>query len=271
MTRMMTVAMATVLGLASAAPAGEKPAVTVKVCGVQVTAPGYGKGFEGLQPLNTMEPGTRVAVLVQPTAGSIVKFDTNASKITKMTDEKGTDLLKAPAGRRSRFGMGPISFPRVSKDAKACMATIVGPQRPAKGATTVLVQGTFVLSCADGKKTVRQNNVALTNGTKVTAGDVVMTLSDVGKPKWGDAALSVNFQGDEKMDSIASMTFLDAAGKPIEARRASRSHMTMMGKAKVEHTYTFKKKVAVATIQIALWQNLRQVKAPIDLKVGVGL
>ena len=249
--------------------AAAKP--TVEVSGVRIVGEGYGKTRHGseLRAFN-WSPGTAVAVLVKNPGGGLLELDRKASKLKKLADDKGTDLLKTSKssafGARG-FGMGS----RISKDGKACMAELVSSGIPAKGAKEIVASGTMVFRFATQKKTFTHKNVALKPGTKVKAGAIAFEITKAGKPRWGDAALEIPLKTNTDISGIAGITFLDAAGKGIPSQEAGGSTMKMGKLITVEKGFQFKKKVTVATIAIDYWMDMKTLKIPFDVKATIGL
>jgi len=258
-----------VCGDAAGADAAAKP--TVEVCGVRIVGGGYGKTKYGpeLRAFN-WTPGTTIAVLVQNPGGGLLKLDRKASKLKTLADDKGTNLLKM--SKASAFGAPGFGMSSdIGKDGKACMAEFVSEGIPAKGATGIIASGTMVFRCATKKKTFTHKNVALKPGSEIKAGAVVFKIMKADKPKWGKSELEVTLKTNTDISNIAAIRFLDAAGKEIPSKGAGSSTMRMGGRVTVEKGFRFKKKVAVATVAIDYWMDMKTLKVPFDLKATIGL
>ena len=264
-------AAAMALGLI-AARTGEAPdaaAATVKVAGLRVVDAGEGKGFGGLRAFNWTQ-GTSVALMVSVPAGGLIEFDHTASKLDKMVDDKGTDLLKGK-GDMNFSSAGFSMMAQMSKDGKAAMVDADGPSLPAKEAREISIAGTMVFQRATGRETLQQENVALKQGEKIKAGKIAFEIIKAGKPDWSNAPMQITLSANQDCTSIAAIRFLDAAGKEIEAEPAGGSTMRMMGKVVVEKNFNFPAKIDKATVAIEYWKDMTDLKVPFSLKASVGL
>lgn len=260
-----------VSGNAFCAPA--RSLFTVQARGLRVVGEGVGGRFHNaVRPFNWSQ-GTSVALLIRRAEGGIIGIDRDASTITRFQDSTGTDLLKQPEKKgaammvsgRGGYGM----MPRITKDRSAAIIKLNGPAVPAKGATAVKAQGTIVLVCANSKKHFTQP-IKLKVGSKVTVGPVPLEITKVAKPRWGNAAMAVTFTATQPLDAIAGISF-SSHGQKIETRDGGQSSMKAFNTIKVEKTINFAKKIDAATIGIEAWQDIKRVKVPFDLTIGVGL
>lgn len=245
---------------------------TVDVRGVRVVGKGHGKERYGSPELRAFNwsPGTTVVVLVMHPGGGLLELDRKASELKKLADDKGTDLLKA--SKASVFGARGFGMSStISKDGKACMTELVSEGIPAKGAKEIVASGTMVLKAATTTKTFTQRDVALKPGSEIKAGVVAFKITKAGKPQWGDAAMEITLKTTTDIANIAAIKFLDAAGKEIPSSSAGGSTMRMGGSVTVEKNFRFKKKVAVATVAIEYWMDMKTLKVPFDIKATIGL
>jgi len=282
---MLGVALPLVIGGLIAGPArstcAQPAAPKVEVRGICIAGAAYGSGMEALSFYSVK--GTTVVLLVTVPEGGLIAADSEKMKLDKLTDDKGTDLTAA-TGTAGEMRMAPM--PRISKDGKACLVELNGPQLPAQGATAILASGTIALKCGSKKETARQENVALKPGTKVSAGPVAFDISKVGKPQFsfgfmGRGAapsttppaeeLEVTLHATQDCSAIANIAFLDAAGKDLGARSGSSMTMSGLGMKSVEKSFVLPKKVDAATIVITYWADLKEILVPFDVKATLGL
>ena len=247
--------------------------VTVEARGLRIVGAGVGDDFQdSVRPFNWNE-GTSVALLIRRAEGGITKIDRDASSVTVFQDNTGTDLLKQPeqnGGKTMFSSQGGIGMmPQLKKDGTAAMVELEGPGLPARGATTLKAQGTIALVCASTKKQFTQE-IELKVGSKVTVGPVPLEITKVGKPDWGNAAMAVTLTATQPLDAIAAIGF-SSQGAKIETHDGGQSSMKAFNQLKVEKTINFDKKVDSATIEIDAWQDLKHIKVPFDLTIGVGL
>ena len=249
-------------------PQGAKP--KAEVVGIHITKAPYKEDKELSVGMGS-GPGVRLDVLVTSDEGGIIKLDDKKSKITKLADDKGTDLLKKPAGNDDSFGgFGPIGpFAKVSKDSKACLLNVDGKTVPAAGAKSLLLEGTLVLTVAKGKETLKQEKVELRKGADFKLGGVGFKIDSVGKPDFGDAAMQLSLSTKEG-SKVAQVRFLDAAGKEIDAKSAGSSSMSFGDDTSYSWNYDFKQEVKVATIEVSLWKQVVNLDVPVKVSVSVG-
>lgn len=250
-----------------------QPAVTVEVRGLRIVGAGEGDDFQdSVRPFNWSQ-GISVALLVRRPEGGIIDIDEDASTVTRFEDNTGTDLLKKPeqkGGKRMFSSTGGFGMmPAIKKDGRAAMVELNGPGLPGKGATKVKAQGTILLVCANSKKRFTQA-IELKVGSKVTVGPVPLEITKVGKPDWGKAAMSVTFTATQQLDAIAGISF-SSGGANIETRDGGHTSLRAFNTVKVEKTINFEKKIDAATIEIDAWQDLKRIKVPFNLRVGIGL
>jgi len=264
---------ALVSGLAWGQEAAQTPKVEVR--GVRIVGDGYGEGMEGIRPFNWSK-GTTIVLLVSKPDGGIVEV--SEAKATTFVDDKGTNL--AAPQTRGGFMMSGGGMSQISDDGKACMAEINADRVPAKGATLISAKGTILLKCGSKKETVEQKNVALKQGTAITAGPFNLKITKTGEPEmmfgWGGDdenkdAWQVTLQAKQDLSNVAEINFLDAAGKEIEVSDGGTSSMSFGNSVTVDKSFILPKQMDPATIAITYWADLKEVKVPFDLKATVGL
>jgi hypothetical protein len=171
---------------AQAAPA---EGLSVQVIGLRVAAESE-LDVMNMGVLGGLAKGTSLALLVQSKGKQIVKFDAEGSALRVLQDDKGTDL-RGLTPKASGFPMGSFAqgssgfqvptfgFMQMSKDGKAGLLEVNGGALPSKDSARVKAEGTLKLSLGSEKKTERQQNVTLKEGTKITVGPVPFTIVKV--------------------------------------------------------------------------------------------
>lgn len=252
-----------------AALSAEAPAI-VDVVGVRVVAPvREGEGDE-MRAFN-WSPGTTVALVVRKASGGIIEVSADNSKLTLCKDDKGTDLLKAPAvSKFERSGFG--AFPKVSADGKALMVEAAVQAMPARGATQLQLAGEIAMQVATQKKDFPAS-VTIKDGEKIVAGALTLTIGKTGAPDWGgeDFKFAVRLKATQALSSVASIKFFDEQGKEIESKLGSRSSFGFGSQMNVEQEYLFKAPVTKAKVVVSCWTDMQMVKVPVNLKAGIGL
>jgi len=262
------------------APAQAPSAPKVEVRGIRIVGDAYGDARHRLSAYN-WNKGTNVALFITKPDGGIIEFTRANSRLTKFTDDKGTNLAAVTEGSwGDDQPFGP--FQQVSSDGKARIVEIQGAGAPTKGAAVVSASGMISLRCGSKKVTAKQENVALTPGTKIIAGAITFEVSKTGKPemfafggmpgaaKAGDR-WSVTLHANADCSNIAEIKFLDAASREMEVRDGGSSSTSFGNAVAAEKTFILPKKVDFATIVITYWTDMKEVKVPFDIKATLGL
>lgn len=238
-----------------------------------VVARDVGLGDNEVGPFNQNEPGTKVALLVSSSGPGILGVEDKKSKVASVKDDKGSDLLAAKPkkeGGFSRTGIWP--FPKIAKDGKSCVLEVHTHGLPAKGARSILVEGTLTLLTAQGQETVKQADVALRAGSKIKAGELELAVDKVGPDGFNEQfPYQVSISGGKGGRSLAKLRFLDAAGKEVESRTGSVSRMSGFGGESWTWTYNLKSELKACAVEVSLWKRLSEVAVPFKLEVSLGL
>ena len=242
--------------------------ITISVEGVRVVSKGY-TGQKDMRAFSWSE-GTTVTLMVFAPEGGIVDFKKDDSKLESMTDDKGNNLL---AAEKKSFMTTPGfgSWPKISDDNKAVFLEVQGPGVPQQGAAAIDLKGKIVLSIGKETKTIENKDAVLMIDTKIKTGVTEMEINSVGKPSWGDMALSITFKGKGDLSAIKEVKFYDEAGTEIESKKGSTSSWGFGGPKTFSVEYQIKKKVGKATIKVTYWSDLKSVEVPLNIKVGIGV
>ena len=254
-----------------AATAKTEAAAKVEVVGLSLE-----KALENQPPGQQMRfgqfptEGTSVTLLVSHPGKTILGLDEKKSRLTSFTDDKKADLLKArpkPKNQGVAFNFGPANGSPLKvenrPDGHSCWVKVLGPTLPAPGASKITVKGQLVLNCAATVKTAEHKNVALTNGTKIKAGSI--PISVIAGPPEAGFALEV----DGPISVLKSVTFFDAEGKEMKSQSNGTSSYTIGNTTRSSQSFSFGKPVAKATIRVTYFDT-EVLIVPIDVAVGVG-
>jgi hypothetical protein len=238
---------------APAPPAGPPPEISV--VGIRVVGAGLGKNREEIRAFNE-RPGIAVALAIKmPPGQGIVELDEDNCLLTSVTDDAGTDL-----GEQAEYG----SFPKTSDDGSVGMIEIESRLRPAATATAIMAEGTLVFSASPGSKPTKVANVKLEKGKTFKLGTATVTLSEVTPGE--DTAIELALPRSV-LYSIRDVKFLKADGTPLEADRTSRGYMN----DDASIGYRIKGAGPSVTIEVDMWQGLREQKVPFKIKTGLAL
>jgi len=248
--------------------------VEIEFNGLRIVGKGYSSnsnnqsGNEEIRPFNWTS-GTSLSLLVSTDDLSIVGLNQKESRLTKFTDDQGTDFLKV----KNRFSGKAIKFGwvEVSQDAKALGTTIESDAIPAKGSQSLILQGDLVVTTGSKTEKVQSGTIALKEGAQIEVGGFSFKIKEIDQPRFGDAKMSLTLETQKNMDELKEIQFFDESGKEIESSKGGSGSWGFGGKMTYSRTYELRKKVSELEIGIIRWADLKEVKVPLDLKIGVGL
>lgn len=231
-----------------------------------------GWGENEIGPFNQHEPGTKVAILVSTNGGGILELDRKKSKLVSMKDDKGSDLLAAKPKKDSVFSRaGLSSFPKIAQDGKSCVVEAQASGVPAKGARSILLEGSVSLLSAQGQETVKPGEVELRKGAQIKAGALDLVVQKAAKDGFDERfPFQVSLSGGKGGRTLAKVRFLDAAGKEIESRAGGTSRMSGFGEESWTWDFHLKSEVKACAIEVTLWKGLADVTLPFQLEVSLG-
>jgi len=260
--------LAVVLSILPASAADVTGQWSARTVAVMVTTPEGGMDNRNF----CWKPGVTVSALLSPPAGKIVSIDQNKSKVISFTDDKGTDLMAAPASNDPFNKPGFSYMPPQSEDGlPSAVVDLKAPGLPAKGATALNISGEVVAETAGDPEQVTVPDAAIQSNTVFSVG--TMTLNIAGAQaktnSWDKkVTFSVTFHCAQNLDAISKIQFFDAQGNEIEARKSSWGGGDFFGYM-VE--YELKQKVDRAKVIVSYWTDLQTVTVPFTIKTGLGL
>ncbi|MEM7681046.1 MAG: hypothetical protein AAF288_03735 [Planctomycetota bacterium] len=216
-----------------------------------------------------VEPGTKLHLLVSGLDQPIVDVDGEASTLTRAVDSTGKDLLEEPDNDGFGFsGGGPIGpFPKVSEDGAQLVVELSMPQAPAKGASSISVEGELAVRVAAGTKKAEAPGVKTAGGKFELAGQEV-EVKGVEDSDWqpGKKQLTLRMTA-ALLESVASWSIIGPGG--AELSDGPSSTMTMMDTAELG----FMMEVApeAVTVTAEVYDGMQIVEVPLKLTVGLGV
>ena len=243
--------------------------VKVEVVGLHVNKAPY-KDDKELAPNMEPAPGTKVNVLVSVGAGGIIKLDDHKSKLSKFSDDKGADLLAAKPPKESFFNSPIGSFPKITKDQKACLVELQAMACPSAGSKSLDIEATLSLAVGDEQEVVKHEKVQAKKDATFKAGGIDFKITDAGKNTFGDDPMKISLESKDGL-KVAKIRFLDGAGKEIDSHQGSSGSMSFGGMTSYSWDYTLKQMAASVTIEVTLWKKVSVVDVPVNLTVSLGL
>ena len=218
---------------------------------------------------------TGCAVLLQVTApvGELIRLDTAASTLTKISDDAGHDMLAKIKGAVELTQIVGISRAyQIDRERKLCAVEAVTPLLPVKGAKSIQIGGTLVFDCARNKRETVVEKVALKSGSKINGPDnLALELEQAGRPDYGRDAWSFVLRSGRELDDLAEIKFFKPDGTELKSTRTSTSALSIFGATKIEWNYSLAEKVDAATVKLYTWTDMKKKKLDFDLKVELGL
>jgi hypothetical protein len=253
-----------------APPAADPSAASVYVRSLNLVGPEYKTGKDVLRPVNWTS-GTAVVLLVSRPAGGLILLDDQATQLAKFTDDKGTDLLKAPQPPPA-YPARPV-FGYVPPDGLTATVTIHVPVLPAKGAKEIALRGVLVFRTATRQATAEQSDVPLTEGSQISTGPYDLEITKVGKQdaRPGAGGLTITLQANQDLSDIVAIKFFDEAGKEIQAFKRGWGSSGPGNDMTAYQTYDLARKADAVTVKITYWTDPRDIEVPLDVKLGLGL
>ena len=237
----------------AAAPLAPK----VAVAGIRIVGLGYGPEGDRQRPFG-VDPGTTVVVAVRVAPPySMIEIAKDQSSL-EMADSQGTALEKPEVDWNPDF----------TKDGTVSLVDLAAAGLPAEGSSHVTAKGSLMFKVSSGVKTIKVPGVRLEKATPVKLGTSALTISEVEQVE-GSEGPSVTFKGTRALvKGIKTLRAKDAKGAPIEL---SWSHS---GGWNEEYETGYRFKMAgrgPVTLEFDMYDGLRDVAVPFDVKVGVSV
>jgi hypothetical protein len=226
----------------------------VVVGGIQVAKVVVSDDDWSAKPFNASN-GTKLVLWIKMPAGmGLIEIDDDASLLSHFGDDKGTDL-----------GGSLDSFPDEFKDGSGATMDISSDGLPAAGATALMAEGTLVMNVATGTKPQKISAQRVENDKAFKLGQATLTFSDVQNEE-GELKFTLKLPR-QTMNGIKSVKFLDGKGQELEGRRNGSGYMN----DDAEMSFAVKTEAKTLGMEFEVWQGLKEIKVPFNVKGGVGL
>jgi hypothetical protein len=204
---------------------------------------------------------TSLAIEYRHEAGGMLELDSEASRLERFTDDRGTDL----ANEDSPFG--PFdTMARVSEDGRHLVFVVPSDALPAAGATGVSAAGVLAVRCGSQQEDVTSEPVALRAGAAFTVGGYRLTIRDVGPSQWGEGH-ALTLESRTELAAIDGWALVLPDGSEVAASPS----MSMSGMGSWQQTLELDEPVERASLRITRWTDLRTVEVPFEVSAGFGL
>jgi hypothetical protein len=229
--------------------------VKIRVVGLRVEKP---------NPDDILVGGTTLKLLVDAPERFPLGVEVKNSKLTAATDDKGFDLTVDPAGAKT-FPRNPIgNAGQESWQGQYLTFTIRLPGRPCAGAEKIRLKGNLIVLFGSGEKAVEVKDVRLEEkGKATTVGPATLALFN---PRDEETSVMVR-----STKAVKQVLFFDAAGKEIPQRGSlirfgfgTKKADNYSGMVRLEG------KVEACSVRLVYFQNVEQLKVPLNLECGLG-
>jgi hypothetical protein len=225
--------------------------------------------------------GTSLTFLVEDPDQMIHAVETKECRITRFSDDKGTNLLDEkrvdqqeirPGFPGNRPFDGPFAV-EIDPGGHRATVTVHSPQLPAMGAGKILLEANLVLKHSRGEKTVEQKNVNL-KLDKITAAPFPLIVASQSEDDGMAAGMRGVPNGTQIMlfhqgplQGIKKITFVGADGNEIQAMNSGGG-----SSGSLQHSYyRLGQKVETCTIRITVPEVVETSTLAISVTTGVGL
>jgi hypothetical protein len=232
------------------------PSPQVAVAGLRVAGPAFGPEDDRKRPFN-YEAGVTVVLAVRLNAPyAMVELHKDKSSL-ELADSQGK-VLESPEVDWN---------PDFTKDGSIALVDLDAKGLPAEGSAHVAAKGSLLFKVAAGTKTVKVSGVRLEKGTPLKLGTAALTISEVEEQE-GEGPRATFKSTRAVIKGIKALRAKDGKGAPIEV---SWSHSGGW-EEEYEMGYRFKMPAkGPVTLEFDLYDGLRELPVPFDVKAGVGL
>jgi hypothetical protein len=233
-------------------------------------------GYQAVPPA-----GTSLTFLVEDPDRLIDSVETNDCRITKFTDDKGTDLLEEKAAgeeeKRPQF-MGRQQFEgpfmaELDPGGHRATVTVHSRQLPASSANKILLDANLVLKYSRGERTVEQKNVNL-KLDKITVGPfpmIIATSSDarmmmMGRQAGVQDAIQVMLFHQGPLQGIKKVAFIGPDDNEIQSMPSGSGSNGYLQQT----YYRLTGKHETCTVRITVPEVVEMMTVAISVTTGVG-
>jgi hypothetical protein len=235
------------------------PTAQLAVVGYRVVGPPLGTEGDSVRPFNWSTGVTLVVAAQVKAPYGLVALDKERSSIA-LTDSLGK-ALDSPEVDWS---------PDFTNDRTSAMVELEAKGLPGAEATSVSAKGSLMFTASTGIKTIKVPNLKLAAGTPFKLGTAPVTVGEIGDG-YGSGP-TVEFKGSKSaLSIIKTLRAKDAKGAVVETSWSSSGGFN----EEWAMSFTFKtekdKLGAPFTLEFDVWDGLRDLSVPVDVKAGMGV
>jgi hypothetical protein len=237
---------------------------------VRLAAPGGSDRVNAF--VNSRGAGTVLGILVVSQDRLIAGIEPENSRITKVTDDTGKELLDTEENKPGKFW----GFPHVSKDARALLLMSNTLLPPAPEARQIQVEGHILVGVAE-KLTEETHEIPLEKGSSWSQDGLTYTIQKIeherDQPK---TVTRVSYRLEGPLEKRRQLLFLDQTGVPLDHGHNAEdvSHYLWKGSRDddAEDFVSFRgTPPEPAIVQVQTWPSLQEREIPFLINYRLGL
>ncbi len=231
---------------------------------------------------NKTQEKASYVLLVRNSELRIVNFNSGQSKIEKLLDNTGANLL---SGYRSIMHTAKFPlYPCLEKgEEHEMLLTVHTDSVPNEGATSVQIGGNIALEIGGKLKSVRVSDLKLKKGAKIKLGEFEFDVTDSGaaeeeifpgglspsKSREQSGKLALSIARDSTR--IHSLRAYNPAGKEVKLSTSVNTVTSANKKTTTKTLYTFQGSVEKVSLALEYWSEVKTVQVPFDLTASLSL
>jgi len=202
----------------------------------------------------------------------MIDIDNKKSKIHTFCDDVGTNLILKDESGKPKPGQG-FGFFFENDSGTGAAIDIDAEGLPAKQASSLEVKGELIVLTASEQSSHKRERVKLEKGQVIKTGKIECEVVRVMVGEEIDhGGMEIRLKFINQKLPLAGVDFYDLAGEPLKSYPGTASKERIDGVPIVEwHDFTLVDHVDSVTVVFRVWEGLKWVEVPIDLKVGIGL
>lgn len=241
---------------------------SVRVAGVMINSPlrtGSDPSVRGAVGVDLAFMGThkrtRVALELDYPGGGVLDVDVEASSLSLFEDDMGTNLRDPGAS------FGPFELmTRRSQDGRFLAFVLPSGKAPYSTATTLHAEGVVAVQVAKDAQEFVSDSIALNEGSTFSVGGYEFEIVQIEQASFGKGH-SITVRTAKDTAAILRYCLIDSDGLEVELTPT----INRSGTGTWQQTLRYDRPLAVASLRVECWQDLRTVEVPFEVEVGLGL
>lgn len=235
----------------------------VKITEITVTNTRYGDGIR--------RGTTALSITINREDADILSVATDRCELKSLIDNNGARLDEE--SKQDAMGTAIAWYALgVSRDGKSAGVKAQVTSLPSVGASSLKASGKIMLITGKTRATVKDAGLDISEGTKIKAGDTVVSIENVEKPE-DNKTTSITLQYDDIPNRIIDIEFFDGKGAKIEKISEDYSVIAIKpdGKGSTKIIYNLNGDISKADVRVTFWEETAETSVTLDCMAGLGL